>query len=636
MLTTTLSQGCSPSDRAVPRQCILLVETDEGVASLVRAAISGARQLVLEHETTLSGAIDKLRSLNPSVVLIRTELADSRGSNTISDLRRARPDVPIVAIGNATELEAKRMEAAGAQACLDDKGITRASVQRAISSALTKRPGPETAGRDSAIATSLTIGHLLISADGGILGCNAAMTRMLGYSASSEAVGADIKSLMLDPEPWSSWLAMHDDIETTRIAMRRRDGGEIFLHGDIRRKSTSSGAVAGFELLLIDGTEQHQLGLALQSTARAGAVAALTGGVAHDFNNLLTIIVGNLYLLVESVRDNEALLGKAKIARDAARRGADLTKQLLSFARQKEADPQTIHLPVAIQNLNLLLERALGSKVTLTSRVAEDSWPICVDVSQLESALINLTVNARDAMQGEGTVVIGAANVTLEPSEAKRLSLQPGEYVEVYVADDGPGIPDKIKDRIFEPFFTTKGNRGSGLGLSMVRHFVALARGAIDIDRKSAAGGTIIRLLFPRTREREPSSVDMTQPLSTLPTGNEKVLVLCSDREVGTTIRQLLDVLGYAVAMAQEREAALQMLSEHGADILLCELPRGQQEPIGMLIRTARERCADLKALLIVDDAKPDHLPNGSIDGLLRKPFSLADVAKTVRRALDG
>jgi signal transduction histidine kinase len=496
--------------------------------------------------------------------------------------------------------------------------------------ATVSKPSPSAA--PSIFAASRLVGLLSTDARGAVRVCNCAMAAWLGYADPRGALGVDFKAMLLEQDQWRSWASAHR-AQPAQIVLRRPDGGRVTLDGDVLVRRDSSGAFAGIDALLIDVTEHRQLAEALQRASRTEALGALTSGIAHDFNNLLTVIVGNLYLLVENLRDNEALLTKAKAARDAARRGADLTKQFLSFARQKAADPKPIHLSRVIGNLHTLLERALGRRIKLSAEAAEDVWPINVDVTQLESALINLAVNARDAMAGEGHVTIRAENLVLGSGEAKHYDVTPGNYVVVSVADDGPGIPESIRARVFEPFFTTKQTSGgSGLGLSMVKRFMDMARGAIVIESPEGRG-TCMKLIFPQARE-EPQTVDMTQPLSTLATGKENVLVLCTDGEVAATVEQLLSVLGYTVALAGGPEEALAAVDARPPDLLLTEPPTAAGYSTERLVGEARIKAPQLKILLVADGSAP-LAKTPAVDGLLRKPFSLADLAKTVRSTLD-
>ena len=617
---------------------ILLIDGDNDAAKLVASAIRGAREFALQRSTTLAEGLEQLRSAQIRLVLAAAELPDSRGAATVQALRKVQPDVPILVLGDISQPEAVRIAAAGAQACLQRKALTQTTLQRALSRALTQE-SRVSVDRNvatkpvSRLAVSLMVGSLRVANDGSVRSANPAITRMLGYQVTNELVGQPLAPLLVRAQ---DWIALRDgtaSVETVSLALRHQGGASLYTKGEVHRRRDIQGRPVGMDLLLVDFTTQHQLEQALESASHAEALAALTAGLAHDFNNLLTVIVGNLYLLAESVRSNDALLGKVKIARDAARRGADLTKQLLTFARQKNAEREVAGVQKVMENIVLLLERALGSKIKLTTEVSSDAWPVSVDVTQLESAVINLAVNARDALEGGGNVTITARNTALDAIAAEALSVPPGDYVAIAVADDGPGIPAEIRSRIFDPFFTTKGQRGTGLGLGMVRRMVVAAGGAVDVDSELGRG-TTFTLLLPRAKGEKTHNNELTQPLSTLPTGSEAVVVCCSDAQVAQTIHELLVVLGYRVSLAPSLEAVPAKLAER-ADLLICEPASSERDAIQQMIGAAHQSVPDLKVLLVADDTWNAEQPDSGVHGLLRKPFSLADLAKAVRAALN-
>lgn len=628
------------SDNSAPEVGrILLIESDEEIAKLVANAIRGARELTLERAATLAAGLERLSASAVRLVVVGAELPDGRGAPTVRSLRKMLPEVPILVLGDISEPEAVRLATAGAQACLQRKALTQTTLQRAMSRALAnpaRAPAPPSgpaAKPISRLAVSLTIGTLRVANDGTVRGANPAITRMLGYRVTNELLGQPLSQLLAHDMDWPAIRDGAAAVEPVSLVLRDRNGAARHLEGEVHRRLDAQGHVQGVDLLLVDFTTQRELERALEGASHAEALAALTAGLAHDFNNLLTVIVGNLYLLAEAVRDDETLLGKVKTARDAARRGADLTRQLLTFARQQRTEPEIASVQKVIDDIKLLLARALGSRIQLSTDVASDTWPIAVEVPQLESAIINLAVNARDALEDGGKVAITAANTSVDAAAAERLDIAAGEYVSIDVADNGAGIPEAIRDRIFDAFFTTKGQRGTGLGLGMVRRMVSAAGGAITVESETGRG-TTFTLLLPRARG-EARVNEMTQPLSTLPTGTESVVVCCRDPQVAQTVHELLDVLGYRVSVAATHEAATAKLAE-GPNLLICDASRSQRAEVEALIGNATKTMSALKILLVTDDTWSAELPEEGVHGCLRKPFSLADLAKAVRAALNS
>jgi signal transduction histidine kinase len=625
--------------RPALQQAILLIGPDDELAHLVAGTLSGTRDWSLCRADDLASATRHATEPAPRLVLAALETGQADATDLIAAVRRLFPESPILALGDLAPADATRLAAAGARGYLHRNSLTRASLARAMRATLT-RTLPSRLAQNAdivmALSASATFGVLEASADGVVRACNPRLAALLGYHATNELVGRELRGeLGVSEATWQTWLALPGRVVPVELTLTRTDGEHVYCRGDLRLRRNPGGAVLGLELLLVDFTEQRQLEHALVGAARTEALRALTGSAAHDFNNLLTIIVGNLYLLVESLRDNEGLLTKVKAARDAARRGADLARQLLSFATQKPVEPEVVALPRAIGNVELLLERALGKRIELSTALEPDCWPIRIDVTQLESALINLAVNARDAMDGHGRVTISASNASIDKTRASALGVEPGDYVDISVTDSGPGVPAAIRQDIFKAFYTTKSSSGgTGLGLNMVQRLVTSAGGTVELVDPSG-GGACFRLLFPRAESDALRPVDMTQPLSTLPTGHERVFVQSSDLEVATTIHQLLSVLGYDVQTVTEPAPVLNTLAESGAALLVCEAGTALLAKSCPLLAQAREPHSHLKILLIADDAAVIDDPEVPIQGVLRKPLVLAELATTVRRALD-
>jgi signal transduction histidine kinase len=240
----------------------------------------------------------------------------------------------------------------------------------------------------------------------------------------------------------------------------------------------------------------------LQQAQKMEAVGRLTGGIAHDFNNLLTIVIGNVSLARDAVADESVRSTLLDPALNAAQRGADLTQRLLAFSRRQALRPGVVAVPQLLDGMRDLLRRTLGGAIELEIAPAPDAWPILVDPSQLEASLLNLCINARDAMPRGGRIVVWIENARLS-ADASRVpeEVVPGDYVLVSVADNGQGMSDEVKARAFEPFFTTKAvGKGSGLGLSMVFGFVKQSHGHITLDSQPGHG-TAVRMYFPRAKE---------------------------------------------------------------------------------------------------------------------------------------
>jgi PAS domain S-box-containing protein len=388
-----------------------------------------------------------------------------------------------------------------------------------------------------------------------------------------------------------------------------------------------------------DITERKAVERQLQQAMKMEAVGNLTGGVAHDFNNLLMVMIGNLDLIAEEVADNAQTHDKVEIVLQSALAGAELTRQMLAFARRQPLNPKKVVLPDLIKATARLLGRTLGDDVTLELRIADDLWTVCVDESQLQSSIVNIAINARDAMPGGGTLIIEAGNTIIDAhNEITRERMATGEYVVISLSDTGIGMSQENIARVFEPFFTTKAHgKGSGLGLSMVYGFAKQSGGHVsiysEVDR-----GTTLRIYLPRDTSaavQRPAHVTEQLPLG----GGETVLAVDDNKDVLATVTRQLTDLGYNVVTAGSAFSALRLL-EGGvaADLLFSDIVM----PGGLsgkdLADEARRKYPELKILLTsgFTDAFMAHDSDlHSTYGLLVKPYRKHDLAAAVRRALD-
>ncbi|PBJ27964.1 Blue-light-activated protein [Pseudomonas sp. ACN8] len=298
----------------------------------------------------------------------------------------------------------------------------------------------------------------------------------------------------------------------------------------------------------------------LRQAQKLEAIGSLTGGVAHDFNNLLQVIAGNLHLLARHERGNTNVQRRVSASIAAVERGAKLSSQLLAFARRQPLSPAVFTLRQIFDGLAELLLRALGETLQVHMTAPEDAWNVFVDRNQLENAILNLAINARDALQGEGRIDLCAENIVLDHKFCAAKGIPPGDYVRVSVTDTGVGMPPQVLAQAFEPFFTTKADgQGTGLGLSMVFGFVKQSGGHIEIA-SDVGQGTRVQLYFPRTLRAAASET----PNPDVPQrgGHERILVVEDNEAVRGAAVELLREEGYQVLTATNGDVAMQMLLE--------------------------------------------------------------------------
>jgi signal transduction histidine kinase/CheY-like chemotaxis protein len=482
------------------------------------------------------------------------------------------------------------------------------------------------------LEVSSVVAAIVVAVDGRIVGANARMRRLLGIAGVPSATVPRFPELMIDSSQWSAWRDLDEGGRSVEIELHASDGSTKALRGDIRPRG--EGAARRLVGIFVDDEQERALRTAVQRGARMEALGSLTTGLAHDFNNLLTVLVGNLYLLGEDLRGQPQSFAKLKAARDAGKRGTELIKQLLTFARRDEIDVGNIDPIPVIENLLPLLRRALGVRITLDATLQQHAGAIRASAAQLESVVVNLAVNARDAIEGKGRVMIEVNHRDVADEEAALRGLpRAGRYVALSVRDTGGGIPADVVGRVFEPFFSTKHDRGgTGLGLSMVRWFAEQCGGTVAID--SVVGqGTTVTLLLPRHAMQTAEANDGTMPVSVLPTGNERVVVLALDDALRATIHQTLEVLGYRVRVASGTEDLLAAVAAEPTQLVVVDgLGRGDAD---VLIR-ARALTPALRIIATTDPGRAGERIALSGVASLTKPFSLADLAGTVRRTLDA
>jgi signal transduction histidine kinase/CheY-like chemotaxis protein len=381
-----------------------------------------------------------------------------------------------------------------------------------------------------------------------------------------------------------------------------------------------------------------ELNQKLTQSQKMEAMGQLTGGVAHDFNNLLTVILGNAEHLAEKLAAHKELHGIAENIATAAERGSDLTRSLLAFARKQPLMPRDIDIGQKIVGMEQLLRRTLGEHIECEFRLDQNLWQASVDPGQLASALLNLVLNARDAMPSGGTLTVEVQNTALGESDVDvNGQARPGDYVMVAVTDTGTGMTSEVAGRAFEPFFTTKEvGKGTGLGLSMVYGFAQQSGGSMQI-RSEPGHGTAVKLFFPRVGTRQASAAPSAGQQATL-IGSETILVVEDDEMVRGYVEGELKALGYRVIVTPSAPAALEILrGPENIHLLFTDVVM----PGGMFGTELAKEAARLRPHLkiLLTSGHTEH-PVDALDGggrevrILNKPYRRHDLAATLRSVL--
>jgi PAS domain S-box-containing protein len=497
-----------------------------------------------------------------------------------------------------------------------------------------------------AIFRSLPDPIVICDAAGAVRLVNPAFTAVFGF-AEAEVLGERLASLLERPEDCerlttgdaSPPAAPPAKLGTVRF---RRKSGEAFPATTVAAAIVGSSGIGLGRLVLIHDVtvERRQEALLLQAQ-RMEAVGQLTGGVAHDFNNLLTVILGNLELLEPKLADtlSQSLAGEA---REAAEMGARLTDRLLTFARRQRLETRSINLNEFVLHLTELLRRTIGTPIDLSTALAPDLWETVADPGQVESAVVNLVINARDAMPNGGRLVVETFNATLDAADIASIpGMAAGDYVVMSVADTGHGMPPEVRARAFEPFFTTKpAGKGSGLGLATIYGFARQSGGNVTIYSELGLG-TTVNLYLPRVApERSTEETAARAPEAHAGQGETVLVVEDDDRVRRLTARRLED-LGYRVLEARHGAEALEILERTpaGIEIVFSDLVM----PGGMsgfdLARQVRERWPEARVIL-TSGYSAELMNRADIAQLdlevLRKPYRQSELARVFRAALAG
>jgi PAS domain S-box-containing protein len=483
---------------------------------------------------------------------------------------------------------------------------------------------------------------LVLRADGTLEMANATASRLLGLDIGSET-GRPLDELLRRGADGAERFDLKEILRTGQL--ESVEGVTVAVDGTRQPALISytvmPGAVGGGDRILFvarDISERKEMEHQLRQAQKMEAVGQLTGGVAHDFNNLLAIILGNTELIKES--------GPGKHDREidavgrAALRGAELTNRLLAFSRRQALHPQYTDIGELVDGLSSMLSRTIGENRDILVKNVPDTCPISVDRGQLENAILNLVLNARDAMPEGGGILIETGTVALDDEKRlNALDLPAGRYSFVAVTDTGSGIPENILSQVFEPFFTTKDvGRGSGLGLSMVYGFAKQSEGGVEIDSRLGQGSTI-RLLFPVVDQAELPASTSEEPDSADQGQGETVLIVEDDVDVREFIRAQAQGLAYKVLVAPNGRRALELDNViENADLILTDIvmPGGMNG--ARFAAEALKRNPDVKVLFMSgypDTVLPADLISLQSADMLTKPFTIQQLSAALHVALD-
>ena len=489
-----------------------------------------------------------------------------------------------------------------------------------------------------------TYGVYRAAPDGTILLANTAMARILGYDSEKEITSLNLVTDIFQPGEYSpSLFEAHGSLKQFarhEAHWRRKDGKAITVELSGRAVTDDAGNLLYFEVIVEDVSHQRGVEHRLRHVQKMEAIGRLAGGIAHDFNNVLGVITGYSEMLFDNLSAHPNLLPLVTHVLKATERGASLTRQLLAFSRQQVLEPRVINIQEHMKSIETLLRRVLGEDIQLTVDAGDRPVYLRADPTQLEQVIMNLVVNARDAMLKGGNLSIAISRAHFDADYCKHApDMHPGKYACIAVTDTGCGMDKEVLLRIFEPFFTTKeSGKGTGLGLATVYGIIKQSGGNVTVYSE-VGHGTTFKVYLPLSEEA-PSQQEIALPDGTVPNGTETILLVEDEDSLREVTRQFLGNKGYTVLVASEPGSAVEAAESSGkqVDLLLTDviLPGSSGVQLAQRLATAYPRMRVLYVSGYTADAIVHHGGHGSNFAFLSKPFSLPVLARKIRSILDA
>jgi PAS domain S-box-containing protein len=495
-----------------------------------------------------------------------------------------------------------------------------------------------------------TVGIYQSRQDGSLITVNAPLAEMLGYDSPEDLMRRNLDEIYADPADRTTLIGGYEpEGKGHRLELRwkKKDGKPIWLELDTRTVRNADGSTRYFEGFVHDITdrrkseeEKRRLQEQLVQSQKMEAVGQLAGGIAHDFNNLLTAITGYSELLLGELPPEDLRRSHAEEIRKAGERAASLTQQLLAFSRRQVLEPKILDVNTVVSDIERMLRRLIGEHIELKTRKEPDLWRVRADPGQIEQAILNLVINARDAMPRGGTLAIDTVNQTIDESFASaHVPTLPGDYVVVAVSDTGIGIPDEVKARLFEPFFTTKERgKGTGLGLSTTYGIIKQSGGYLWCESE-VGRGTTFRVFLPRVDEpvTQPEARAIQPPIHP---GDETVLLVEDEPEVRSLVQRILKTQGYTVVTAANPDEALAVAREFKGTIqvMVTDVVMPGMSGLQLAERLLPTR-PNMRVLFVSGYTHESIGHQGVLDpgtAFLQKPFTPNALARKVREVLEG
>jgi PAS domain S-box-containing protein len=634
-----------------PTLDVLVIDDSADDADLLIREISrGGFQLQHDRVDTPEALEEALNKKRWHIIIGDYTMPRFSGTDALAMVRGRGLDTPFIFVsGTIGEDQAVAAMKAGAQDYIIKGQLKRLvpAISRELQDAEVRRERARANAKLQQLSRAVEQSANLVivsNVEGTVEYVNPRYLEVMGYGAN-EVIGRDFSFWINESANDASGQKVLQAIQAGKewhgeFESQRKDGQTVHLTVTVSPIEDDNGRITHFISIQEDMTRRHEVEEQLRKAQRMEAIGQLTGGMAHDFNNLLSVIIGNLDLLQEEISGQPRAQRLIDAALRASLRGGDLTKHLLAFARRQSLKASTFTMNSMINGMADMLQRTIGEQIQVRMALDETAWPVLADATQVESACLNLTINARDAMPNGGALTIETKNVVLDDIyAAANPMVTPGEYVMLAVSDTGTGIPPEVLERVFEPFFTTKEmGKGTGLGLSMVYGFARQSGGHVKIYSE-VGHGTVVRLYLPRSFEGVTVSEQTKAADSAHVAASGTILVVEDNADVRTVVVAQLRGLGYSVIEAEDAAAAINFLkAKQPVDLMFTDvvMPGGVT---GLdLGKLAGEINPGLKVLYTSGFAEASLRNTAQFaavrDNLLTKPYRLSELSKKVREIL--
>jgi PAS domain S-box-containing protein len=626
---------------------VLLVEDSEEDALLLVRELKRGYEVTFERVDTAPAMQAALEGKRWDLVVGDHSMPAFSSSAALALLRERGVDIPFICVsGTISEDEAVAAMKAGASDYFAKGQLKRLlpAIERELREAKARAALRASETSFGTLVEHAPVGIYRSTPQGEVLSVNRAVVRMLGYDSAADVMALDMardvyadpaeRQRLLDRDTYTD--RQYDDVEAT---WKRKDGRPLTVQLSVRAVRNGDRQIEYYETFVRDVTDQRRLQQQLLQSQKMEAVGRLAGGIAHDFNNLLTVITSYSELLLEDLQTDDPKRGDVEQVRKAADGAAALTRQLLAFSRQQVVELRVVSVNAVVDGLQKILRRVLGEDVALATSPAPELGAVRADVGQLEQVLMNLAVNARDAMPTGGKLTIETGNIDHDPEFARgQGAAAVRQFVMLAVTDTGVGMDEATKARIFEPFFTTKApGKGTGLGLATVYGIVQQSGGFIWVYSEPGRG-TTFKIYLPRVDAAAEGVAAAALP--PVAGGTETVLLAEDAAAVRAVGKQVLERQGYTVLEAPDGEVALHLAQRHSGPIhlLLTDVVMPGMSGRQLADQLARTR-PDTRVLFAsgyTDDAVVRHgvLEEGT--PYLQKPFTPESLARKVREVLDA